>query len=148
MHNKDSKTLFGRKDEIRLFVLDKQSLCPEYGVHDAASEDIRVKSFDLQTFCSKYRHETWLAPSELAPRLSGNLLIRRSTNDVRIYDFDIQLTVRKMGSKYEFLQLKNCGARYVINESWKLDSLHVMKFKYCNSKFFWSICYNKARNKS
>jgi len=58
MHNKDSKTLFGRKDEIRLFVLDKQSLCPEYGVHDAASEDIRVKSFDLQTFCSKYRHET------------------------------------------------------------------------------------------
>jgi len=40
------------------------------------------------------------------------------------------LNVRKMGSKYDMLQLKKhvCGARYVIYESWKLDSLNVIKF--------------------
>ena len=49
---------FARNDEIRLFVPEKQSLCPEYGVHDAATEVIRVLSFDLQTIVFKYRHET------------------------------------------------------------------------------------------
>jgi len=44
------------------------------------------------------------------------------------------LTVMKMGSK-------KYGTRYVISESWKLDSLHVMKFKYWNSKCGWSISY-------
>jgi len=28
--------------EICLFVLEKQSLCPKYGVHDTATKDIRV----------------------------------------------------------------------------------------------------------
>jgi len=52
------KPPFARNDEIRLFVPEKQSLCPEYGVHDAATEVIRVLSFDLQTIVFKYRHET------------------------------------------------------------------------------------------
>jgi len=52
------KPPFRTNDEIRLCVLEKQSHCPEYGVHDAASGVIRVLSFDLQAICSKYRHET------------------------------------------------------------------------------------------
>ena len=35
--------------------------------HDAATQDIRVLSFHLHTTRSKYRSETLLAPSALAP---------------------------------------------------------------------------------
>jgi len=52
------KPPFAQNDEIRLFFLEKQSLCSEYGVHDAVTEVIRVLSVDLQTICFKYRHET------------------------------------------------------------------------------------------
>ena len=40
------------------------------------------------------------------------------------------LNVRKRGFKYDLLQLEKdvCGARYVINESRKLDSLNVINF--------------------
>jgi len=62
------KPPFARNDEIRLFVLEKQSLCPEYGVNDAATKVIRALLLDLQTLCPKYRHETRLAPRALAPK--------------------------------------------------------------------------------
>jgi len=57
----------------------------------------KLKIFDLQTICSKYRPETWFAPSALAlniqPICAENCLeTRRATNDVvRIFHFDIQL---------------------------------------------------------
>jgi len=66
---------FAWNDEIRLFVLEKQSLCPEYGVHDAATEVIRELSFDPKSICCKYRHETWLAPKVLVPKPWGNNLL-------------------------------------------------------------------------
>ena len=52
------KAPFAQNDEIRLFYLEKQSLRPEYCVHDTVTEVIRVLSVDLQTICFKYRHET------------------------------------------------------------------------------------------
>ena len=41
------KAPFAQNDEIRLFYLEKQSLRPEYCVHDTVTEVIRVLSFDL-----------------------------------------------------------------------------------------------------
>ena len=52
------KPPFAQNDEIRLFFLEKQFLCSEYGVHDAVTEVFRVLSFELPTICFKYRHET------------------------------------------------------------------------------------------
>ena len=40
---------FAQNYEIRLFFLEKQSLCREYGAHDAVTEVIRLFFFDLQT---------------------------------------------------------------------------------------------------
>jgi len=67
----------------------KQPLCPENCVQTWRGH---WRSFDLQIICSKYRPETWLAPSALATNLAGNCFEKwRATSDVRIYDFDIQL---------------------------------------------------------
>jgi len=44
------------------FSLEKQSLCREYGGHDAVTEVIRVLSFDLPTICFKYRLTYLLTP--------------------------------------------------------------------------------------
>jgi len=41
--------------------------------HYAATEDVRVQFFDLQTIWSKYRTETWLAPGVLEPNMSRKL---------------------------------------------------------------------------
>jgi len=105
-----------------------------------ATKNIRVYFFELKSICSKYGHEWWLAPSALATKLWWNHhLIWRATSDVRIYDFDIQLNCA--GNGLLIRQLKEFGARYVNNESWKLDSLHVITFKYSNCKCGSSICY-------
>jgi len=80
------------------FAFYKQPPRPEYGVQKRrANVDIRVLSVNLQPICSKYRHETWLAPSTLALIINTicaeNCLetLRVTSDVVRIFRYDIRL---------------------------------------------------------
>ena len=103
-----------------------------------------VYKHDLRQLKELYRPETWLTLS--AWHHSCKEII--SKYDVLqvmvcIYDFDFHLKCAESGLQNVLLHLEKdvSGAQYVINEIWKNVSLHVINFKYCNSKCCWSICY-------
>jgi len=136
---------------VYLFSKSSLSVLKMVYKHDAATED--PSNYRLSVPNIDPKHDSLQV--QWHPICAGNCLeIWRATSDVHIYDFDIQLNWAENGLQTWLASPHKdvFGAWYVINESWKHDSLHVIKFKFCNSKCNWSICYKhdiwNSRNKS